>query len=209
LAYSGQERIGYETGYADGVYGRPRDNPYSITTVPRSYRAYEEGYDEGEGSTTPPRGPAGERGPTGAVGPQGVAGINGQDGADGLSTYYGVGPPVDGVNVPVDSVPGDSYVDTSDRGALYTKTGSTTWTFQSYIADVSLASQVDDTGGSPQVIYKGEAAAGAGLGASAWRIARITITTDGGGNDDLATQWADGNANFDNVWNNRAALSYS
>ncbi len=209
MAYTGQERIAFETGRDDGVFGRPRDNPYNIATVPKSFRAYEEGYDEGENSTVPPRGPAGPQGEPGDQGPQGIPGLNGQDGADGLSLYQGSGPPVDGITVPVESKPGDKYIDNADRGALYVKTGVSTWTFEANIADVTLAAQLDDTGGSPQVLYQGEAATGSATSAAVWRIKRLTITTDGGGNDDIATEWADGNANFDNIWDNRLALSYA
>lgn len=53
-------------------------------------------------------------------------------------------------------------------------------------------------------IYVGEALPGTGLGTAAWRIKRIV---DNSG--DLTTTWADGDANFDNVWNNRLSLSYS
>lgn len=73
----------------------------------------------------------------------------------------------------------------------------------------ALASQVDDTGGSPQVIYKGEADPGELLNALTWRIQQITITTDGGGNDDIAILWADGDSLFDNRWDDRLSLSYS
>ena len=209
MAYSGQERIAFETGYADGIYGRPRENPYNISTVPKSWRAYEEGYDEGEGSTTPPRGPAGPQGEPGEQGSQGVPGINGQDGADGLNIYQGSGPPVDGVTVPVESKPGDKYIDNASNGALYEKTGVSTWTFVSDLADVALATEVDDLGGSPQIIYVGNAQPGTVTSAASWRVQRVTVTTDGGGNDDVSVQWADGNNQYDNVWDNRAALAYS
>ena len=204
MAYSGQERIAWQTGYEDGIYGRPRDNPYNIATVPRSYRAYEEGYDEGEGSTTPPRGPAGVAGPTGPAGSQGVAGIAGANGSDGLSFLQGACPPYGGTG----SV-GDTFWDNTTAGDIYEKTGVSTWTFVGSIGEVTLASQIDDVGGSPQLIYKGEAAAGSATSGGVWRISRITVTTDGGGNDDLATEWADGDTDFNNVWDDRLALSYS
>lgn len=208
MAYTGQELKGWQAGYADSIFGRPRDNPYNISTVPKSFRAYEEGYDEGEGSTTPPRGPAGISGPKGDTGSQGQPGLSGNDGADGLSFYTGIGAPVDGVNVPADSQPGDSYLD-QGSGDLYTKTGVSTWTFDTNLIDVTFATQVDDTGGAPQVIYKGEAIPGVALAAASWRIQEITITTDGGGNDDIGILWADGDSDFNNIWNDRLGLSYS
>jgi len=204
MAYSGQERIAFQTGYNDGVFGRPRENPYNIDTVPRSWRAYEEGYDEGEGSTVPPRGPAGPQGEPGEQGSQGIPGIPGVNGSDGLSFLQGAGPPGAGTGNP-----GDTYWDNTTAGDIYEKTGPTTWTFVSRIGEVTLATQIDDEGGSPQIIYKGEAAAGSVTSVAVWRMSRITVTTDVGGNDDLATEWADGNTNFDNIWDNRASLSYS
>ncbi len=67
---------------------------------------------------------------------------------------------------------------------------------------VAYARQTDFVG--EDVIYKGEAEAGTSVSAPAWRIRKITIV-----NDDISETWADGNTNFDNVWTNRATLSYS
>ena len=53
--------------------------------------------------------------------------------------------------------------------------------------------------------YKGEAAAGSADSAAAWRIQHTVIGVDG----DVDTKWADGNTNFDNVWDDRLTLSYS
>lgn len=55
---------------------------------------------------------------------------------------------------------------------------------------------------SATITYVGEAPTG-GNGASAiWRIKRLDETSG------LVITWADGNANFDNIWDNRAALTY-
>ncbi len=52
--------------------------------------------------------------------------------------------------------------------------------------------------------YLGEAAFNSQTSSAVWRINRITtvgtVTT---------IDWADGNDEFDNVWDNRASLSYS
>ena len=64
------------------------------------------------------------------------------------------------------------------------------------------AEQYDDAGGG--VAYHGWAAVGTATSTGSWRIRRITTT-----GSDVAIDWADGNANYDNVWDNRAALSYS
>lgn len=196
MSWSGQELIAFNTGEQDGIFGRPRDNPYNIVPTPRSHRAYEEGYDEGEGSTIPPRGPAGVPGPQGDPGSQGIPGLNGQDGADGLAFLQGVGVPDSGLGKP-----GDTYLDLTTN-EIYNKTGVSTWELTS----LSLATNVDDEG---TLIYIGDAAAGTLSSAASWRVKRITITVDGGGRDDTVTEFADGDALFDNVYDDRASLSYS
>jgi len=50
--------------------------------------------------------------------------------------------------------------------------------------------------------YVGYAAPGTATSSGAWRIERIV-------NETGASRMADGNGNFDNVWNNRESLSYS
>lgn len=52
--------------------------------------------------------------------------------------------------------------------------------------------------------YLGEALPGTLESAATWRI-RL-ITTSG---SDVTVKWADGNSRFDNVWDDRASLSYS
>lgn len=57
---------------------------------------------------------------------------------------------------------------------------------------------------SDTLLYVGQAVAGVETPAAAWRIRRVStvgvVTT---------VAYADGDANFDNVWDNRASLSYS
>lgn len=50
--------------------------------------------------------------------------------------------------------------------------------------------------------YVGDALTGTATSASSWRILRVTNAT---GDID----WADGNETYDNIWDNRASLSYS
>lgn len=66
---------------------------------------------------------------------------------------------------------------------------------------VQLASEYDDVGGG--VSYLGEAAPGTPTSAASWRIKRITQVSS-----DISTKWADGDANYDNIWDNRLSLSY-
>jgi len=58
--------------------------------------------------------------------------------------------------------------------------------------------------GDSTITYVGKAAAGSSLASAVWQIKRITDTS---GN--LSIQFADGDSNFDNVWDNRESLSYS
>lgn len=55
------------------------------------------------------------------------------------------------------------------------------------------------------LIYKGEAVVGSATSAAVWRIRRLTIASD----DDVTEEWAGGTAEFDKIWDNRAALAYS
>jgi hypothetical protein len=197
MAYSGQRELAYNAGFDDGLFDRPKDNPYNNDAVPGSFTAYEDGFTEGALSTNPPRGATGDKGDTGATGTAGTSGLAGIDGSDMLT---GAGDPASGLGTV-----GDVYVD-ADSGNIWLKTGASTWTFQGSGTEVALATQVDfAVAGPPEIIYKGEASPGTTTASAAWRIQRITIQTD----DDASFEWADGNATMDNIWNNRAALSYS
>ena len=52
--------------------------------------------------------------------------------------------------------------------------------------------------------YRGEAYPGSATSAAVWRIQRITIT-----GDDIAIEWADGSDALNQVWDDRASLTYS
>lgn len=57
---------------------------------------------------------------------------------------------------------------------------------------------------SSTVTYVGEAAVGSSLSTALWRIKRLTQS-----GTVLLIEWADGDSNFNNIWDNRASLSYS
>jgi hypothetical protein len=59
--------------------------------------------------------------------------------------------------------------------------------------------------GSGNTEYIGKAKMGASKAAALWQIQKLIYT--GTDLDDIL--WADGDTNFDNVWDNRAGLSYS
>ena len=69
--------------------------------------------------------------------------------------------------------------------------------------DVAFAGRVDFI--NDNLLYRAEAVPGTADGSNLWRIRKIVIAVD----DDVTTTWADGNANFDNIWDDRLSLGYS
>lgn len=67
------------------------------------------------------------------------------------------------------------------------------------LEEIPKSSRVDE---QATYTYVGEAIPGTPETSPRWRITRIT-------NADATALWADGNALSDNVWTNRASLSYS
>lgn len=67
--------------------------------------------------------------------------------------------------------------------------------------DMIYAERVDFVG--EDIIYKGQAAVGSSESAAVWRIHKMILGTDG----DVSKQWA--SSAFDQVWANRASLSYT
>lgn len=73
--------------------------------------------------------------------------------------------------------------------------------------ELNLTSRLDETT-MGSVLYYAEAQPGTAESAASWRIQEITflnLPTE----DDLQILWADGDNNFNNVWDDRLALSYS
>lgn len=66
-----------------------------------------------------------------------------------------------------------------------------------------IATRIDEA--SATITYVGKAAVGADPADPVWRIFRM----DTGTTPQTIITWADGNGDYDNVWNNRASLSYS
>ena len=67
---------------------------------------------------------------------------------------------------------------------------------------VELTLRLDDVGSG--TTYIGDALPNTATSASTWRIKKMVET-----GADLEILWADGDANFDNVWDDRAGLSYT
>lgn len=74
-----------------------------------------------------------------------------------------------------------------------------------YVIDVEFTIALDyDALGN--LVYVGRAQPGTGKGDAGWQIMKLTYDANGNLTD---VQWADGDEQFDNVWNDRAGLSYS
>lgn len=67
-----------------------------------------------------------------------------------------------------------------------------------------LSKEVDFTTGGTYY-YIGEAPVGTPRSSPFWRIKRGIIQSD----DDTSETWADGDQNFDNVWDDRLTLTYT
>lgn len=67
------------------------------------------------------------------------------------------------------------------------------------------AIQLDDVS-TTGVTYIGKAAIGSSASSAVWQIKKIDET---GTPIDMVITWADGNANFDNIWSNRLSLTYA
>lgn len=105
--------------------------------------------------------------------------------------------PVGTWNIEIDAADGDSIKVSDGTDALAVNTDGSINT-----TDVIYASRVDDA--SATVTYIGKAAVGSANGSAVWQISRMTVS-----GTVTTIEYADGNISFDNVWDNRAALSYS
>lgn len=65
-----------------------------------------------------------------------------------------------------------------------------------------LTTNLDDAGSG--VSYVGKAKPGSATSSAVWRVFKMVEASG-----DITITYADGNAQFDNIWDNRASLSYS
>ncbi len=66
----------------------------------------------------------------------------------------------------------------------------------------SMDYEIDEA--SDTVTYIGKADPGTATSAASWQIVRVTRV-----DDDYSRELADGDTDFDNIWDDRASLSYS
>lgn len=183
------------------------------------------------------RGPKGERGPQGLPGKDGANGIDGKDGLNGkdgatwllfekspddqagvdgdfclVKNNFEIHRKEQGEWVLIGSIQGKSktgYIGGPKGESAYDiavkygfKGTEEEWVNSLGAAQVEFAQIVDEA--SATVTYIGKAEPGSAESAAVWQIKRITIS-----GSETITTWADGNVNFDNVWDNRASLTYS
>jgi len=67
-------------------------------------------------------------------------------------------------------------------------------------AEAALATRIDDS--NDPITYVGKAPIGSATSSAVWQVAKLDTTSG------LVKTWADGNASYDNIWDNRASLSY-
>jgi hypothetical protein len=69
-------------------------------------------------------------------------------------------------------------------------------------SDRALAVRIDDAT-TANITYIGKATIGSATSSAVWQIQRLDESSG------LVKTWADSNASFDNVWDDRASLSYA
>ncbi len=84
--------------------------------------------------------------------------------------------------------------------AYYTKTATDTLLNEkeSFEAYTTVNDMPDST-----TVYVGKALIGSATSGALWRVKKVIIT-----GSSRASTWADGNSNYDNIWDNRISLSY-
>lgn len=183
----------------------------------------------GEQGPRGPQGPQGIQGPKGETGDTGMAGKAGPRGAEGPRGPRGVG--VSDARIDLDGhlvliLDDGTELDAGTLEDVVARQGDTIEQkiaimggrttaagdiigLDDYILtlvgsggdEVQLARLIDTDG---DFKYIGEAAPGTAQGAASWRIKRVEFI-----GDDIEILWAAGTADFDKVWTNRLAETYS
>lgn len=130
-------------------------------------------------------------------GPRGARGIGG-GGSGGRTDLGTLGPGASGIEpAGLAVLQGDAWVQLPWTAFINMIDGALG------MGETAMSRRVDFVGES--LLYRGEAAPGADESAPVWRIKRITFGTDG----DVTETWADGAADFEHAWTQRAVLAYS
>ena len=89
-------------------------------------------------------------------------------------------------------------------GELRDRIADITRRLDALMASDDYATLYDQDAISPTLAYLGKAAPGSAKSDPVWQLKKLTFGVDG----DVEITWADGNAAFDNVWDDRASLTY-
>lgn len=162
---------------------------------------------EGTDGKTGPRGIPGPRGLIGLTGPKGIEGVDGKDGQDGEDAPIIVAIEVDqisendiafvfefsdGTVIKTDRVDLPAPVNIYGGGGA-SGGGGDLRSFETRIDEVSAS-----------VTYIGKAIPGSTTAEAVWSIQKMVVT-----GTETSFEWADGNPLFDNIWDNRAGLTYA
>lgn len=162
-----------------------------------------------------PQGLQGDRGPKGRDGRQGLQGLPGIRGDAGPQGPVGLPPEHRWVGNKLQfklpngewgkatdlTGPGGAALQSRFGSGYFPGGGTDSATTE---ADMVFAQQIDKVSSTT---YRGEALPGTLTSAAKWRIRRI-IEGTGPDKGDFSITWADGNDNFDNIWDNRLSLTY-
>jgi len=162
------------------------------------------------------RGQTGPRGPRGLPGPQGLIGLTGRDGRSGVDGVDGV----DGKDAPyvtdiaLEEFPLSNEVAFefmfSDGARLTTNRVKLPEHTNVYVGgggnsggkvSMNYETRVDEA--TATVTYVGKAPLGSETNNAVWQIQKIYVS-----GTETIIEWADSNDRFDNIWDNRASLTY-
>lgn len=189
---------------------------------------------KGDAGNIGPQGPMGLTGPRGKTGPQGEPG---KDGADGTFIHYTTRMPNQSLGVDGEwcfTALKEIFVKQSGKWNFYAQVGGGStqakYTSLSGLRDVDVSSkntndvlywngasweaisigalmgtdertEIDEA--SATTTYVGYAALGSTTTGATWKIKRISVSSG-----ETSIKYADDNSNYDNIWNNRASLTY-
>ncbi len=141
----------------------------------------------------------GRDGVKGDTGSDGKPGKDGKDGIDGATGVSVVGAEVTFDNHLVLTLSDGNEIDAGQIQVENTTQYVTQVKGENIVQYASRYDQVSDT-----LAYKGEAIIGALDSEPLWRVQKLVFGTDG----DVTITWANGAADFRNVWNDRASLTF-
>jgi len=96
----------------------------------------------------------------------------------------------------------DNQVDTTIGGVETKLVKTIVYDENGSLSDGSYAVQFAENSGDSDIEYYGQAVIGSATSSAVWQIKKIDNTTG------VVITWADSNSDFDNIYDNREALTY-